>query len=207
MDIINIEFQTPFYLVLQLNLPLILLLIGLALAISRIVSFILRKPFKRSIDIDEVKLGIGDSSVTLRFDKRDQEIAYKIWVELVTRKIGMTFDVENDVIVEVYNSWYDFFRISRELLKNMPASKFKYSSDLIKLTISMLNEGLRPHLTKWQARFRHWYEVELQRNNTTSPQEIQQQYPEYASLVAELKSTNQKMLSYRDYLKKIAFRE
>ena len=101
---------------------------------------------KHSITIDEVNLGIGDTSVKLVYNKKDQEIAYKLWVELSTRKIGLPFDQENDVISEVYNSWYDFFKIARELLKEIPVSRLPYSNDLIKLTEKVLNTGLRPHL-------------------------------------------------------------
>ena len=44
---------------------------------------------KHSITINEVNLGIGDTSVKLVYNKKDQEIAYKLWVELSTRKIGL----------------------------------------------------------------------------------------------------------------------
>lgn len=103
-------------------------------------------------------MGIGDSSVKLTYNKKDQAIAYKLWVELSTRKIGLMFDKEYDVITEVYNSWYEFFKIARELLKDIPASRLPYSNDLIVLTEKVLNKGLRPHLTTWQAKYRKWYE-------------------------------------------------
>ena len=38
-------------------------------------------------------------------------------MELSTRKIAIPFDIENDVIDEVYDSWYNFFSTARELLK------------------------------------------------------------------------------------------
>lgn len=63
-------------------------------------------------NFDEIILGIGrNSSVKLKYNRKDQEVAYKLWVELSTRKIGLPFDQENDVITEVYNSWYDFLRL------------------------------------------------------------------------------------------------
>ena len=39
---------------------------------------------------------IGSNTITLKYDKWDQEIAYKLWVELNTIKIGMHFDEEYD---------------------------------------------------------------------------------------------------------------
>lgn len=44
----------------------------------------------------------------------------------------------------------------KENTKNQP-----YKIDLIKLTERVLNVGLRPHLTKWQAKYRKWYNNEF----------------------------------------------
>ena len=131
-------------------------------------------------------------------------IAYKIWVELSTRKIGLRFDEENDVIKEVYDSWYKFFETVRELLKEVPANRIPYASKLIDLTEKVLNEGLRPHLTKWQARYRRWYEKELEKDNG-APQDIQKKYPDYTALVADLTETNNIMIAYKELMKDIAF--
>ena len=116
--------------------------------------------FEEVVRLDTQYIG-RHSSVKLKYNRKDQEVAYKLWVELSTRKIGLPFDQENDVITEVYNSWYDFFKIARELLKDIPASRLPYSNDLIKLTERVLNVGLRPHLTKWQAKYRQWYNNEF----------------------------------------------
>ena len=172
------------------------------------ISFLMKQCFnyvnKKSVTIDEVNLGIGNSSVKFSYSKKDQEIAYKIWVELSTRKIGLRFDKENDVIKEVYDSWYKFFETARELLKDIPGNRIPYSGDLIELTEKVLNIGLRPHLTKWQAKYRRWYEEELKRDSGT-PQDIQKKYPEYDALVEDLIETNEKMIEYKKLMKRIAF--
>ena len=161
---------------------------------------------KHCIIFDEINLGIGrNSSVKLKYNKKDQEVAYKLWVELSTRKIGLPFDRENDVINEVYDSWYEFFKIARELLKDIPVSRLPYSNDLIKLTERVLNVGLRPHLTKWQAKYRQWYNKAIRKKNGT-PQKIQKQYPEYSLLIEDLILTNKRMIEYKDLMEKIAFK-
>lgn len=102
-----------------------------------------------------------------------------------------------------------FFKIARELLKDIPASRLPYSNDLIKLTERVLNVGLRPHLTKWQAKYRQWYNNEfIKKNNKKSetPQEIQKRYPEYSVLVEDLVLTNKRMIEYKDLMGKIAFK-
>ena len=75
---------------------------------------------------------------------------------------------------------------------------------MIELTEKVLNIGLRPHLTKWQAKYRRWYEEELKRDSGT-PQDIQKKSPEYDALVEDLIETNEKMIEYKKLMKRIAF--
>ncbi len=158
----------------------------------------------RSFEIEEAELGLGSHRITLRPNEVDRQIAYKIWVELSTRKIGLEIDLDDDVIYEIYDSWYSFFSVTRELLKDVPASKFSRSEtkQIIDLTIRVLNEGIRPHLTKWQARFRRWYERELERdeNETFSPQDIQKKYPEFDSLSNDLIEVNVRLIAFRQQM-------
>lgn len=206
MDIINVELESWSVLVFKFNwiavIVLLFLLWGISLLIKKCLNFV----NKKRITVDEVNLGIGNSSVKLSYSKKDQEIAYKIWVELSTRKIGLRYDEENDVIKEVYDSWYKFFETTRELLKEIPANRIMYSGDLIELTEKVLNIGLRPHLTRWQAKYRKWYD-EAVKNTEGSPQEIQKGYPEYSVLIKDLLETNERMIEYKKLMKKIAFCE
>lgn len=160
----------------------------------------------RRVKIDSVKLGLEFPSVTIRVDRRQQELAYALWVELGTRKAALPFDEENDVIVEVYDSWYTFFGTARKLMREIPPEHLKGDNSLSAVTERILNDGMRPHLTKWQARFRRWYKYALddQSNVGRSPQEIQREFPGYADLVADLKKTNDVLMRYRDTLREIA---
>lgn len=207
MEIFGVEFESWNTILLRLNWFAIVLSLVIIFVVSWIYSAVNQHINKKSITIDEINLGIGDSSVKLTYNKKDQEIAYKLWVELSTRKIGLLFDKEHDVITEVYNSWYEFFKIARELLKDIPASRLPYSNDLIELTEKVLNKGLRPHLTTWQAKYRKWYEKELDSNTEDSPQELQRKYPHYDELVDDLIKTNKRMIEYKNLMKKIAFQE
>lgn len=204
MDIIDIELEGWGIFVLKFNWIAVVIALILFLGISFLMNKCLNYVNQKSVTVDEVNLGIGKSSVKLSYNKKDQEIAYKIWVELSTRKIGLRFDKENDVIKEVYDSWYKFFGITRELLKDIPANRIPYSGNLIELTEKVLNIGLRPHLTRWQAKYRKWYEEELKNNNGT-PQEIQKKYPEYSALLEDLLETNKRMIEYKKLMKRIAF--
>ncbi|WP_339489456.1 hypothetical protein [Pseudomonas sp. EL_65y_Pfl2_R95] len=156
----------------------------------------------RDFEIDEAEFGIGDQKIKLRPNLIDKQIAYKIWVELSTRKIGLPIDLNDDVIFEVYDSWFSFFSVTRELIKDVPVSKFqrKETEKIIRLSIDVLNHGLRPHLTRWQARYRRWYERELDAssNHDLEPQALQKKYPKFDELSNDLLTVNARLIGYRD---------
>lgn len=163
-------------------------------------------------EIDEATIGIGTQKVKIKPNYEDMQIAYKLWVELSTRKIGLEVDLNNDVINEIYDSWYEFFRLTRELIKEIPVSKIRRDAstkELVRIAIEVLNEGLRPNLTRWQARFRKWYNTEIQKeeNKNLSPQDIQMKYPEYKNLTKEMMDVNQKLIEYRKLLRQLAVEE
>lgn len=163
----------------------------------------------RSYEIDEATIGIGNSRVSIRPNNEDMQIAYKLWVELSTRKIGLSIDLDNDVIEEIYDSWYEFSGLARELVKGIPISKIrkdKSTRELVKIAVEVLNEGIRPHLTKWQARFRKWYTSQVQdkANVKLSPQDCQRKYPEYDELTKDLLEVNSRLIKYREILEELA---
>lgn len=203
MNIIEISFNGFTTINFSINWIAIIAMVFVTAGVFWMIKKVLPQIYRRSISVDQASIGIGNSSITLKLNKKDQEIAYKLWVELSTRKIGLPYDEEYDVITEVYDSWYSFFKIARDLLKDIPVERLAYSGELVELTQKVLNDGLRPHLTKWQAGFRKW-EKKASENEGT-PQEIQKKYPEYNELIADLKNTNQKMVNYKELMYKIAF--
>jgi hypothetical protein len=162
----------------------------------------------KDFEIDQAEIGTGTGKLRLRPNMTDRQVAYAIWVELSTRKIGLPIDFEHDVIAEIYNSWYEFFSVTRDLVKSIPVNKVRHSSTqkIVKLSIEVLNEGLRPHLTMWQARFRRWYENELNKKNgdlVIDPQEIQKSFPKYDELKTDMEKVNQRLISYRNHMRRL----
>jgi len=134
------------------------------------------------------------------------ELAHKIHTELTTRKAALPIDPDNDVIKEIYDSWYNLFIITREELKNLSGECLldNDSKELVELTIKILNEGLRPHLTTYQAKFRKWYDEELEKaaSKGKSPQQIQKEFPEYSGLIESMKEVNNLLIEYSKQLNK-----
>lgn len=182
---------------------LIILIVIVIYFIYGTIKFFLKKKFKIvTMNINIANIG----SVSIEKNRDISKIAHKAWVEIMTRKVGLLFEEDKDVIVEVYNSWYALFGIIRELLKEIePMKKDAEIEKLEDILIKTLNYGLRPHLTKWQAKFRRWYkqEIGIGENQKLSPQEIQRKYDKYDELVEDLKKTNKQMVQFAEELKKL----
>lgn len=201
MDFISVGADKWYELTIRLNWMAIMLLTIAGFFIVWLVKKVFRKLTGKNVRIDGLTFGIRDFKCDLKVGYEIQEIAYNIWVELITRKIAVPLE-EDDVIIEIYDSWYSAFNAIREQLKTVPGKCLGDAEKLIDITTRVLNEGLRPHLTKWQAKFRSWYENE---NSDENPQDLQKHYPEYDELMNDLKKTNKNMIIFADKLKEIAF--
>lgn len=185
-----------------------IIIIIISLIAAFFVWFYFFRKNYRIVDMDFELL--PTPKVTFKVERNVQNlyIANRIYIELVTRKAALTFEEEKDVIIEVYNSWYKLFTIIREEIKNVPGN-YLISHDptnaLIGLTLDILNLGLRPHLTTYQAKFRKWYDLEIKKeqNIAKEPQEIQKECPYYTELIINLKQVNHLLINYSNDLKKL----
>ena len=154
----------------------------------------------------DVKLG-GIGTAEIRPTIEDVGIAHQIWTELVTRKAALPIDPDHDVIVEVYDSWYALFGRVRQLISQLPPNLVRdepATKELIRIATESLNLGLRPHLTRWQARFRNWYSQQAEALRTRTPQEVQREYPEYDALMEDMRTVNRNLIQYASELRKIS---
>jgi hypothetical protein len=196
---------------IQVTISRWLVLIGL-LGILIWLFIVLRSRLflMKGFEINETEIGIGSQKIKIKPNYDDIQIAYKLWIELSTRKIGLPINFEHDVIIEIYNSWFEFFRLTREMIKTIPISRIRRSDStkkLVMVSIDVLNEGLRPHLTLWQAKFKRWYQLESgkEENQNLSPQELQRKYTDYEKLVKDMEAVNGHLINYRETLKTLAF--
>lgn len=152
-----------------------------------------------------VELG-GVGKVEFRPNVEDIQIAHRLWTELVTRKAALPIDPENDVIIEIYDSWYALFLRVRQLLGDIPGHlvrRDKSTRELVRIATETLNSGLRPHLTQWQARFRNWYAHRLEDLKNKTPQEVQREFPEYEFLISDMRRVNEQLVQYAGELQKV----
>jgi hypothetical protein len=205
-DLITIKITDAYGLAINVG-PVFLALLVLGAAGWIVYHYFRRRRLPSwSVVEAQVQLG-GIGAVKIRPSYDDIQVAHKAWVELVTRKAALPFDKDHDVISEVYDSWYALFQEMRSLTKTIPAERVRGSKDtqeLVRLLVDALNRGLRPHLTQWQARFRHWYEDALKKSTEKSPQEIQRDFPQYQELVDDLIKVNEQLVEYAEVIRRIA---
>lgn len=180
-----------------------LLLIG-GLILIKLIRWLMKRNHFR---LNQVQLSLPMGiSVGIQRNEATLYIANRIHVELVTRKAALIFDPEHDNLLEVYNSLYALFKNIREELKNIPGGYLKdypSSQELLDLGIAILNNGLRPHLTQHQARYRAWYNRQHQLNPDLPPQQIQVKYPDYQLLIEDLQAVNRQVITWATQLKKL----
>src|SRR5579862_5521495 len=165
-----------------------------------------KSPFHK-YDLVRLNVQLGNAgSVELRPNNEDVQIAHRIWTELVTRKAAQPINIEHDVIMEIYNSWYALFGRVRQLISDIPGHmlrKEKSTQELVRIATQTLNNGLRPHLTRWQARFRHWYDKCPDDLKEKCPQDCQRGFPDYELLIEDMKKVNAQLIQYASELEKI----
>lgn len=202
VEIIALSIDTETWLLLlTANLWLILLIvIGAFISWYYFIKHSRYKLVKLNISLGK----IGRAEFTP--NAQDIQIAHRIWTELITRKAALPFDPNEDVILEVYNSWYKLFSIIRVLISDIPADLLRShesTREIVRISTVTLNDGLRPHLTKWQAKYRKWCEYNDDKYKDLTPQEMQRKYPQYNDLVGDIVSLNKQLVQYAGELKKI----
>jgi len=173
-------------------------------------KFWLRQKLLPEFEIVEAELEIANlGKIKIKPNHDNVQIAHEAWVELTTRKAALPFEDDHDVVAEIYDSYLQLFVRLRDLTKNIPAHKLRKCRDtrkLVEVMVTVLNQGLRPHLTRWQARFRRWYQDALNEssNRNKSPQEIQKEFPNFGLLVKDLKALQTDVVKYGEFLREIA---
>lgn len=201
MDLIKIIYNKENYLELHISIWLFLIVL---IVVGLYVLWIRRKT---EMELVNLKFSIGNiGELELKPNHEDSQIAYKIWTELETRKAGQKIDLNEDIISEVYDSWYSLFQVIRNSITEIPIQKYRHNESTKKITdiaLQAINQGLRPHLTKWQGKYRNWYKQNEQSLKSKSPQDLQKDYPQYEELKADLLKVNLELIEFKEEMKKL----
>lgn len=95
-----------------------------------------------------VNLPFGLGSASWEADPTERNAAWELYIELVTRVAVQILDPQEGLVREAMNSLYSLFDPTREILRRA-GPKVGASHDSVRgIAISVLNNGLRPFLSK-----------------------------------------------------------
>jgi hypothetical protein len=160
----------------------------------------MRRQYRTSKITLNIPFGLGN----IVYDASDQDrvLAWKMYIQLKTRKAALPFDEDHDIISNVYDSLHEVFSVTRNLLSECCPHYQETQKSISDFILRVLNDGIRPHLTWWHPIFRSWWERALnsQGNLEKTPQEIQRDFPQYRDLIADLKRMNDELTKYAEEL-------
>ena len=95
--------------------------------------------------LENIKLGPRWANVEVSFQSKDQDAAWDLYVEMLTRIVTqpLPYDVGDDKTA--LDSVYSLFPITREILRRRGRSTVKFSM----IAIPVLNQIVRPFTVKW----------------------------------------------------------
>jgi hypothetical protein len=148
-----------------------------------------------------VSLPFGIGSAKWEADPTEQNAAWSLYVELVTRIAVQSLGSEEGLLREALNSLYTLFGTTREILKlagpKVGASRHSVGG----IAIAVLNDGLRPFMTRWHPALEEW---EIQRPDDISKKVHEQHWTEVSQMRQELTELRNDLEKYAIALAKIA---
>lgn len=147
-----------------------------------------------------VNLPFGIGGAEWEADPTERKAAWAIYVELVTRIAVQQLDADEGVLREALNSLYAMFGITRQILREAGPDVGASHESVGGIAIAVLNNGLRPFLSKWHPALQAW---EAQRPEKVSPKEHEKKWAEEPQLRSELKSLSQELEQYASALAEI----
>jgi hypothetical protein len=147
---------------------------------------------------------IGKVEGTWEADVRQQEAAWEMYVELVTRISIIRLKPEEGLLREALSSLHSLFGSTREILRRHGAAVAKpHKGDMSfgYLSIAILNTVLRPLLARWHPELARY---EGQRPESTSLVDHERAWEYSAELREAVEGARQVLLEYADYLAAVA---
>ncbi|NET26086.1 hypothetical protein [Okeania sp. SIO1I7] len=103
-----------------------------------------------------VSLPFGLGSAEWEADLTERHAAWSLYVELVTRISVQPLEEDKGILRETLDSLYSLFETTREILKEAGPDVGASHNSVGGIAIAVLNQGLRPFLTKWHSRLQAW---------------------------------------------------
>lgn len=101
--------------------------------------------FFRKFNLGKIQLGPSWANVEIDFKPSDQDAAWELYVEMLTRIVTQPLPSEVGDEQTALDSVYSLFATTREILRQRGRSTLQFS----KIAIPVLNQVVRPFTAKW----------------------------------------------------------
>lgn len=148
-----------------------------------------------------INLPFGIGGAEWEADPAERKAAWALYVELVTRIAVQPLDTDQGLLREALSSLYSLFGSTRQILREAGPNVGASHDSVGGIAIAVLNNGLRPFLSKWHPLLQIW---ESQRAQTVSPIEHEQKWEHSIVMRKELDSLRTNLEQYAKALAVIA---
>lgn len=158
-----------------------------------------------------LNLPFGIGGVTVDVTQADKQAAWKLFVELSTRVATQPLEPNTGFVREALSSLYNLFDITRSILKDAGPEVGRNENAFGWIAMRILNEGLRPFLTRWHASYarfeaEEWKALEVETALSDLPVAVidQTRWPQVDEFYEELEEKRLGLLEYRNAVAKVA---
>lgn len=177
------------------------LCLAIVLSCLALAAWSIKKKNLAVIKTVSVTLPFGIGSVNLDIRQVERNVAWSLYVELITRIAIQPLESDQGLLREALTSLYSLFGTTRQILKEGGSVVGVSRESVGGIAIAVLNEGLRPFLAKWHPALEDW---EAQQPSATSRKQHEKDWWEESQLRNELENLRQDLEKYAEALAKIA---
>ena len=121
--------------------------------------------------------------------RESQQVAWRLFVELVTRISTQPLDDRSGRLRSALNSLYSLLQFTRELLReNPPSQQTGQEPTVEELAITMLNADLRPFLVYWHRTLTEWRQA--------NPDRPEADWPRHGECRSQLSDVQHRLRQY-----------
>lgn len=191
------------------------LFFGLAMVALAVTYFVMKRDLVGDFrERYNIYIGTRDLSVStpgglqigLVVSRNDREVAWKIYTQIATRIAVVDFNEDYDSFFLVNESLHALFLLIRDQLGEIPVERLRRDrkDELVTFYTSILNEGIRPYLSKWHMPISKWIETEKKRHPDATYYELEQTFPKRKEILADIRAMNARMKKIDAELLRIA---
>lgn len=159
-------------------------------ALAGLLAVVVVHGLNQTVKLTDITVTLPQfSELHFAVTKDSQQVAWKLFVESVTRISTQPLETSGGLIREALTSLYSLFAITRDILKQAQPSRLTGRDPTVEhLAIAMLNSELRPFLTRWHPKLLAWEQAH--------PGEGEFAWPDNTACRAEMAAMQRRLIAY-----------